>query len=201
MSRSATASGPDEDGLVYRSSVWRRASLQAIQSNGDVALCCSWRRFHQMGVIGLNPDPTSRGRLAPTGSRRARVVSGGGRPRCRRSGVYDHETLNLANKVGKHLILGHQFVQRSRKAKRASLSGLATFLRPREEGPALSLGRHEMLHPKLDRPIFPGQHLGARDDEIYLNGKRHNIVHRESPSLPMPFRPCLDCRTSPICQS
>lgn len=81
-------------------------------------------------------------------------------PGCRRSDVYDNETLNLAIKVGKRLILGHQFVQRSRKAKRASLSGLATFLRPREEGPALSLGRHEMLHPKLDRPIFPGHIRG-----------------------------------------
>lgn len=199
MSRSATASGPDEDGLVYRSSVWRRAFLQAPQSNGDVALCCSWRRFHQKGVIELNPGPISRGRLAPTGSGRSRVLPVNGRPGCRRSDIYNHETHNLAMKVGKHLILGRQFVQR--KAKRASLPGLATFLRPREEGPALTSGRLKMLHPKLDRPILPGQHLGARDDEIYLNGKRHNFVHRESPSLPMPFRPSLDCRTSPICQS
>lgn len=198
MSRSATTSDPEENGLVYRPWVWRRVPLQAIQSNRDVALRCNWSRFQRSGAIKPNPDPASRGRLAPTSSGRPRVLPVGGRPRCRRSGVHNHETLNRANRVGKHLILGQFFVQRSRTARRASLSGLATFLRPREEGPVLTPGKREMRHPKVDRPVLSGQHLGARDDEIYQIGKRHNTVHRESPSLPMPFRPFLDCRTSLI---
>lgn len=76
-----------------------------------------------MGAIKPNPDPTSRGRPAPTGSGRPRVLSLGGRPGCGRSYVYNHETLNIAIKVGRHLISGQQLVQKSRDGETGLAGG------------------------------------------------------------------------------
>lgn len=59
LSCSATASGPEEVGLVC----WLWAACepppQAMQSTTDVAFSHSWRRFQKPGVVNSNPNPTS----------------------------------------------------------------------------------------------------------------------------------------------
>lgn len=65
VSRTATALGPEEVGLVYRPRVEWEAPHQAIRSTGDMAFSCSWRRFQQSGVVDFNP--TSHPPVASTG--------------------------------------------------------------------------------------------------------------------------------------
>lgn len=172
MSRSATASGPEEVGLVYRPWARRRAPLQAMQSNRDVASSCSWRRFHQSGVF--EPywiPPLVADWFPPARAGHESACLWCGRPRCRRLGVYDLETHNLPIHAGKHLIQGHQLAQEFRKG----LDGLhypawSSFPWPREEGLIPTSGEYEVQQPKHDRPTILSQYFGGKRHQILVRG-------------------------------
>lgn len=183
MSRSATASGPEEVGLVYRPWARRRAPLQAMQSNRDVASSCSWRRFHQSGVF--EPywiPPLVADWFPPARAGHESPCLWCGRPRCRRLGVYDLETHNLPIHAGKHLIQGHQFVQELRKG----LDGL--------HYPAWSsfpgLGKRAQFRPRVNmrcsnqnvtaQPSW-GQRSGAKKQRVLVRG---TILRMGTSSVP-----------------